>query len=96
MAAYLIALEVIHDREEFDVYRSLVHEVLDKFEGQSIVSSEEVEVVEGKWPYTKTVVIRFPSMEKARGFYDSEEYKKIIHHRLNAVDTDLILVDGRD
>jgi uncharacterized protein (DUF1330 family) len=95
MPAYLIALEVINDREEFDKYRSLVHGVLEKYEGKIIVANEDVEVLEGKWPYNKTVVIRFPSMEQAKGWYHSEEYQKIIQHRLASTETDLIFVEGR-
>jgi uncharacterized protein (DUF1330 family) len=95
MPAYLIAAEVINDREEFDKYRALVHDVLEKYGGETIVANEEVEVVEGNWPYTKTVVIRFPSMEEAKRWYYSKEYQSIIQHRLAATDTDLIFVEGR-
>ena len=95
MPAYAIALEVIGDRDEFDKYRSLVHGVLDKYEGKIVVSSENVEVLEGEWPYTKTVVIRFPSMEHAKRWYESSEYREILPHRLRAASTDLILVDGK-
>jgi uncharacterized protein (DUF1330 family) len=95
MPAYMIALEVIHNREEFDTYRSLVHDVLDAYEAEVIVSNEDVEVLEGDWPYTKSVVIRFPSVEQAKAWYDSPEYQKIVGYRHRAATTDLILVEGR-
>jgi uncharacterized protein (DUF1330 family) len=95
MPAYIIALEVINDRDEFNTYRSLVHDVLDRYGGTIVVSNEDVEILEGSWPYTKTVVIRFPSVEQAKRWYDSEEYQAIIQHRLRAAATDLVLVDGK-
>ena len=95
MPAYIIALEVINDRDEFDKYRAGVHDVLKKYQGEIIVSNEDVEVFEGKWPYTKTVVVRFPSVEQAKRWYNSNEYKKVVQHRFKAADTDLILVDGK-
>ena len=95
MPAYLIALEVINDREEFDKYRAKVHPVLSKYNAEVIVSNENVEIMEGEWPYTKTVVIRFPSMEVAKRWYESPEYKEIVQHRFRAVTTDLIFVEGR-
>jgi uncharacterized protein (DUF1330 family) len=95
MPAYIIALEVINDRDEFDKYRAGVHDVLKKYQGEIIVSNEDVEVFEGKWPYTKTVVVRFPSIEQAKRWYNSEEYREVLQHRLRAADTDLVLVDGR-
>ena len=95
MPAYIIALEVINDRDEFDKYRAGVHNVLKKYQGEIIVSSENVEIFEGEWPYTKTVVVRFPSVEQAKRWYDSEEYREVVQHRCRAAVTNLILVDGR-
>ena len=95
MPAYIIALEVINDRDEFDKYRAGVHDVLKKYQGEIIVSNEDVEVFKGKWPYTKTVVVRFHSIEQAKQWYNSEEYREVVQHRFRAADTDLILVDGR-
>ena len=95
MPAYIIALEVINDRNEFDKYRAGVHDVLKKYQGEIVVSNEDVEIFEGKWPYTKTVVVRFPSIEQAKQWYNSEEYREVVQHRFRAADTDLILVDGR-
>ena len=95
MPAFVIALQVIHDRDELNKYRAHVHDVLDKYEGKIIISNEDVEILEGKWPYTKTVVISFPSIEQARRWYESKEYQDIIKYRIRATTTDLILVDGR-
>jgi uncharacterized protein (DUF1330 family) len=95
MPAYIIALEVINNRDEFDKYRALVHDVLEKYKGEIIVSNENVEIFEGEWPYTKTVVIRFPSIQQAKRWYESPEYQEIVQYRIRATTTNLILVDGR-
>jgi uncharacterized protein (DUF1330 family) len=95
MPAYIIASEVINDRDEFDKYRALVHGVLDKYKGEIIISNENVEIFEGEWPYTKTVVIRFPSIQQAKRWYESPEYQEIIQYRIRATTTNLILVDGK-
>jgi uncharacterized protein (DUF1330 family) len=95
MPAYLVALLNILDREEMDKYRAGVHETIDKHKGEIIISNENVEVIEGEWPYTKTVVIRFPSMEAAKRWYDSPEYQKIVQLRFRAAKTRLIFVEGR-
>ena len=95
MPAYVIALEDINDREEFNKYRAGVGDLLKKYQGETIVSNEDFEVIEGDWPYTKTVVIRFPSIKQAKRWYESPEYQKIVQHRFKAAKTDLILIDGR-
>ncbi|HEB30458.1 MAG TPA: DUF1330 domain-containing protein [Spirochaetes bacterium] len=95
MSAYLVALLKINDRKEFDKYRAGVHDTIDKHKGEIIVSNENAEVIEGEWPYTKTVVIRFPSMEAAKRWYESPEYQEVVKHRFRAAETNLIFIEGR-
>jgi uncharacterized protein (DUF1330 family) len=52
-------------------------------------------VLEGEWPYGRTVLIRFPSEQEARRWFDSEEYTKLKQHRLNASEGNIILVKRR-
>ncbi len=95
MAAYLVALLKINDLKEMDIYRAGVHDTIDKHKGEIIVSNENAEVIEGEWPYTKTVVIRFPSMEAAKRWYESPEYQEVVQHRFRAAETNLIFIEGR-
>ncbi len=43
---------------------------------------------------TRLVVLEFPSMEKARAFYNSAEYAPLLKIRLAATESQAILVDG--
>jgi uncharacterized protein (DUF1330 family) len=95
MSAYLVAQLKINDRKEFDEYRAGVHGTIDKHKGEIIISNESFEIMEGEWPYTKTVVIRFPSMDAAKRWYESPEYQKVVQHRFRAADTNLIFIEGR-
>ena len=95
MPAYLVALLNILDREELDKYRAGVHETIDRYKGEIVISNETVEVIEGDWPYSKTVVIKFPTMEAAKQWYNSPEYQKIVQFRFRAAKTRLIFVEGR-
>ncbi len=95
MPAYIIALINVNDREEYNQYRAGVHDILNKYKGEIIVSNENIEIIEGEWPYTKTVVVRFPSTEEAKRWYESPEYQEIAQHRFNATTTNLILIEGR-
>jgi len=95
MPAYVIALLVIKDREGYNEYRAGVHEILTKYNGEILVSNEDFEVIEGEWPYTKTVVIRFPSVEEAKRWYKAPEYQEVAQHRFRSTKTNLILIEGR-
>ena len=41
-------------------------EIFDKFSGKLVGVDDDVEVVEGNWPFTRTVLIEFPA-RSARG-----------------------------
>ena len=49
-------------------------------------------MLEGTWTYPRTVVIKFPSYEKALEWYNSDEYKPIKQIRLeNSIGNGIII-----
>jgi uncharacterized protein (DUF1330 family) len=94
MSVYLIAQIDIHDRAEYEKYAAGFLEVFARFNGELLVVSETPEVVEGEWPYTRTVVIRFPSADDARRWYQSAEYQAIAQHRFRASKANAVMVEG--
>jgi uncharacterized protein (DUF1330 family) len=52
-------------------------------------------VVEGEWPWTRTVLLRFPSKEAFDRWYGSPEYQEIARTRWAAATANLILVEER-
>ena len=60
----------------------------------SIVRGGEFELVEGNWEHPRTIVIKFPSYEKAQEWYKSEEYKPIKKIRLDNALSNGIIIKG--
>ena len=58
-----------------------------------IVLSGEMETLEGAWAES-VIVLWFPDMTKARTWYKSPAYQKVLHLRTDHVVGDVILVDG--
>jgi uncharacterized protein (DUF1330 family) len=56
--------------------------------------SENPAVVEGVWPCTRTVLMRFPSQEEAECWYRSPEYQAIAQHRFRASTGNAVIVEG--
>lgn len=54
----------------------------------------ECEVIEGGGGAEGVVLLKFPDMEKARGWYNSPEYQKAIPLRMQAADYRAILFEG--
>jgi uncharacterized protein (DUF1330 family) len=61
--------------------------------GGKWLAQGDVNVVEGAWPGS-VVLMEFPSLTDAQNWYDSPEYKKIRHLRINNSISDMILVEG--
>ena len=80
--------------EEYKEYVEKVKPIAEKFGGEYIVWGGETKVLEGTWAYPRTVVIKFPSYEKALDWYNSDEYKPIKQIRLENSIGNGIIVKG--
>ncbi|MEV6011144.1 DUF1330 domain-containing protein [Streptomyces sp. NPDC051976] len=75
MTAYvLIEVELI-DLEAMGEYRELARKAVAEFDGQFLAVNAAPEPVEGDWdPKKNFTLLSFPSMERARAWYDSDTY----------------------
>ncbi len=94
MAAYAIAQLEISDRAEFERYRAMVPSTLEQFGGRYIVRGGQHEAVEGDWNPQRVVVIEFPSLERAKAWWASEEYAEAKALRQRCATTRLTIVEG--
>ena len=75
MAAYIIVEGIIHDPEKFSAYASRVPEIVSDLGGEYLVLGGQQESLEGEWGPARLVMHRWPSVEKARAFWNSEAYE---------------------
>ena len=61
---------------------------LQNYGGKMIAGTPTPKVKEGKWDGNWAAVLRFPSMEAAEGWYNSEEYKPLKELRINELQTE--------
>ena len=95
MSCYFIAQINIHDEDEYLKYLEQSDEVFDKFKGEVVAVDDAVSILEGEWPYERTVLIRFPDKKELECWYHSEGYQKIAQHRWNASKANIVAVQGR-
>ena len=96
MKGYLIAQINVNNLENYQEYLKNVTPIAKKYGGEYIVRAGKFEIMEGNWPYKRNVVIKFPSLEKAKEFYNSEEYKPVRKIRIDNAENNLILIEGGD
>jgi uncharacterized protein (DUF1330 family) len=94
VAAYIIADVTVTDPVAMEEYRKRVPATLTPFGGRFIVRGGAHQTLEGDWKPNRLVVLEFPSMEQAKRWYDSEQYREPKAMRLRAGCTNLVMVDG--
>ncbi len=94
MAAYVIVEVNVTDQQLFSEYAKGVPATIAAYGGKYLVRGGAVESNEGGWAPKRVVVLEFPSMDQARKWYHSPEYKPLLEMRLKAGNAKLILVEG--
>ncbi len=94
MSAYIIVQVNVKDRERYPEYIKMVPATLEPFGGRFVVRGGELENLEGSWQPSRLVVIEFDSVEQAKRWWDSEEYRPARDLRQATADTEMIVVHG--
>jgi uncharacterized protein (DUF1330 family) len=94
VSCHFIAQVKIHDPREYQRYLEGFDEIFASYKGKVVVVDDNPTILEGDWPYTRLVLIRFPDKAEAKRWYDSPEYQRLAQHRFNASEATAILVDG--
>ncbi len=85
MAAYCLFDNVkVHDPAKLEQYAAAVEPIVRRYGGRYVLKGGRCDVVEGKWRPTYPVMIEFPGLEQAYGWYNSEEYQELKELRLSA------------
>lgn len=94
MSYYFSAQIKINDKDEYQNYIEKVDEVFSKFNGKYLAVDDNPVIMEGKWNYSRSVLIEFPTKKDFENWYNSKEYQSILKHRLNGANCDTILIKG--
>lgn len=94
MAAYVIARINVTDPEKYEGYKALSPGAIAAYGGRFLARGGSTEVLEGEAEGRRIVIVEFPSMDQAKVFYDSEEYREARAARAGAAEGQFLLVDG--
>ena len=59
-----------------------------------LIVDEDVDVLEGEWHGTRTVVLEFESVDAARRWYSSDTYQAALRLRQAASDCNAVILSG--
>ena len=94
MSAYVVVEVEVHDKDRYETYKQMVLPSLAAYGGRFIVRGGEVETLEGEWSPTRLVIVEFPSAERAKAWWGSEEYAEAKALRQATARSRMIVVAG--
>ena len=94
-AAYLIVEMNITDPERYKEYMAQAPAAVKAAGGEYIVRGGRHETLEGDWQPHRVALLKFPSYEQAKAFYDGAQYTAARQHRQGATEYfNMVLVEG--
>ena len=95
MTAYIIAFVDIHDRTRYtQEYVPAITTTLEPYGGRILASSDEATTLEGAIPSGRIVIIEFPDLDRAHGWYASDVYAPLLSLRESIATTALVALPG--
>ena len=86
-------IDEIRGRGSYDDYIEKVKPIVESYGGEYLARSEKVTALSSLRKPNRVIIIRFPSREKLEACFDSEEYKQIMHERVESVDARALIVE---
>jgi uncharacterized protein (DUF1330 family) len=95
MPSYVIATVTdAWDQDKLVEYRERNTDAVANHGGRFVVRGGRHEILEGDYAPVRVVVIEFPDLDAARGWYESDEYAPLRELRRSASKTDIYVVEG--
>ena len=93
--AYVVVDMKITDPERYKAYMAAAPAAVAAFGGEYLVRGGRHETLEGDWRPARIAMLRFPSLEQAKAFYDSENYRAARALRAGTTEYfNMIVVEG--
>jgi Uncharacterized conserved protein len=93
-SAYILANVDVTDPQQYEQYKKLSSHAMQVHGAEVCARGGAVQVLEGDWSPKRAVLLKFPSVEKARAFYDSPDYAAARKARAGAAVMRMVLIEG--
>lgn len=94
MAAYVVVDMDVKDPVGYEEYKKLAAPTIPQYGGRYVVRGGKWEKLEGDWEPKRLVILEFESVEQAKRWYNSEEYKKARQARAETAVANIVVVEG--
>jgi uncharacterized protein (DUF1330 family) len=94
MPAFVIVDIDVHDPVGYEEYKRLAQATVSVYGGRYVARGGRTEVLEGGWTPKRLVILEFESLERAKQWWDSPEYRPARELRHATARSAMIVVDG--
>jgi uncharacterized protein (DUF1330 family) len=94
MPAYVVVEVRVTDPVRYEEYKKLVEPTILAHGGKYLVRGGSTEVLEGHWDPCRLVLLEFPDAQRAREWWNSEDYRIPRSIRGEAATSRMLLVEG--
>lgn len=92
---YVLVLQyAVHDQQMYEDFADKMIPVIEQYGGVVSAIDDNVTAAESKWMPRRTVVLTFPSAERAHAWHRSPEYRAIVHLRRQSMTSEMVFVHG--
>jgi uncharacterized protein (DUF1330 family) len=94
-AGYIVVEMKISDPDRYKEYMAAAPATIAAAGGEYLVRGGKSEALEGNWSPARLAVLRFPTYEQAKAWYDGERYRQTRAKRAGATEFfNMVLVEG--
>ena len=94
-AAYVIVEMKVSDPDQYQQYMAAAPATVAAHGGEYIIRGGRQESLEGDWQPARVAVLKFPSYDQAKAWYDGEQYRSVRAKRAGATEYfNMIVVEG--
>jgi len=94
VSAYVVVEVEVQDPVRYESYKQMVPPSLAAYGGKFVVRGGALETLEGTWSPKRLVILEFPSVERAKAWWASQEYAAAKALRQATAHTEMIVVAG--
>lgn len=94
MPAYVLVHIDVKDTGPYEDYKKMAPPSIAQYGGRYLVRGPQPEILEGKWEPKRLVILEFPSVDRAREWWNSPEYAEAKAKRQSCSRGDMVLLEG--
>ena len=94
MSGYIIAVVQVTNPVQYEEYKNWSTAAIQTSGAEICVRGGQVQVLEGDWHPERMVILKFPTFDAAKAFYELPEYRKARETREGAAIMKMVAVEG--